>query len=112
MLVVTAQDSQGKVLSLLDGSVLPEWTGNYARSPGKVFAKILRETYTNKVPSVEIWRPIEVVSDTRLAPFVTDNSHFTFRAPVGTAKVQIKLIYRRSFQELMKQKGWSDPAYS
>lgn len=109
MLLVTAKDKNGKVLALQNGSTLPDWAGNYAGQAGKMFAKVLRDTWTGEVPSAAFWRPVEEVSDTRLAPFVPDRSQFRFTAPQDAATVEVKLIYRRAPQQLMEQKGWNDP---
>ncbi len=109
MLIVTAKDAKGKTLALRDGATLPKWTGNYADQPGKVFAKVLRDTWTNEVPTAAFWRPVEVVSDTRLMPLVADQSRFAFQAPPGAATVTVQLVYRRAPQQLMAWKGWPDP---
>jgi len=40
----------------------------------------------------------------------TDTTTYTFDAPVGEAiTVDVRLIFRRAFYDLMKQKGWDDP---
>jgi hypothetical protein len=108
LLVVTAKDATGKALPLRDGATLPKWAGNYADQPGKVFAKVLRDTWTNEVPTAAFWRSVEVVSDTRLMPLVADRTRFTFQAPPGAATVDVQLIYRRAPQQLMIWKGWTD----
>ncbi len=109
MLVVEAKDGNGKPLILATGDQLPAWTGDYAEQPGRVFAKVLRDTWTGESPTVAIWRPVEIVSDTRIAAGATDASHFTFAvSKSGTSTVNVRLIYRRAPQQLMEQKGWSD----
>jgi hypothetical protein len=93
-----------------DGDLLPEWAGNYAGLPGQTYAKILEDEWSGEMPSSQIWRPVRVVEDTRLAPFATDASHYTFDAPDSSpAKLHIRLVYRRAFQQLMEWKGWDDP---
>lgn len=114
MLIVEATDSNNKPLPLLDGGTLPEWAGNYADLPGQSYAKILEDEWSGEMPSGQIWRPVRVVEDTRLAALATDVSHYTFDAPdsvitTGTAKLRVRLVYRRAFQQLMEWKGWSDP---
>jgi hypothetical protein len=110
ILVVRATDADGHPLPLLDGPVLPDWTGGYAGQPGKTYAKILREEWTGQSPSGAYWRPFEIVEDTRLAAFATDVSEYSFAAPDnGEITVEAQLYFRRAFQELMDQKGWDDP---
>jgi hypothetical protein len=110
ILVVQATDASGNPLSLLTGPALPDWTGNYAGQPGRYYAKILEDKWTGEAPTAAYWRDIRLVEDTRLAAFATDTSRYTFAAPAkGPIKVEARLIYRRVFQQLMEQKGWSDP---
>ncbi len=110
MLVVEALGADGKRLSLSQGLTLPSWTGNYAGQPGKVFAEVLKDNWTGETPTVAIWRPVTVVADTRLAPFATDATAYSFNLPAGAAAtVRVKLVYRLAFQQLEQQKGWNDP---
>ncbi len=110
MLVVEVLDANGQQLSMSSGPTLPDWTGNYAGKAGKGFAKILKDDWTGETPTAAYWRPTTIVADTRLAPYATDSSTYTFNLPSGAkASVQIKLIYRRAFQFLAEQKGWNDP---
>ncbi len=117
ILLVRAIDAQGRALRQLDGSTVPPWggigdpnQGYYAGLPGKGFARILEELWTGVSPSGAYWNPTRVLSDNRLAPFVTDTSTHTFEAPAdGAGTVEITLIFRRAFIELMDQKGWSAP---
>ena len=114
LLVVQAKDSKGKPLTLREGATLPAWAGDYAGQPGKAFAKVLRDTWTGEMPTAAIWRPIEVVADTRLAPFAMNRSRYAFTLPTGMlpgtpANVEVRLIYRRAYQQLAEQKGWTDP---
>jgi hypothetical protein len=40
----------------------------------------------------------------------TDVSRYTFTAPAnGPATIEVRLIFRRAFQQLMEWKGWTDP---
>ncbi len=113
MLVVEAQDASGRTVALQQGPTLPAWTGNYAGQPGKAFAKILKDQWTGETPTSSFWRPVTITQDTRLAPYKTDSSTYTFNLPAGSAAtVKIKLIYRRYFQQLEQQKEWHDPDYT
>ncbi len=117
ILLVEAGDSQGQALSLIDGSVIPKWggisdpnEGYYAGLPGKGFAKILQELWTEITPSGAYWNPTRIVSDNRIAAFATDNSTYTFVAPTeGNIAVKVTLLFRRAFINLMDQKSWDTP---
>jgi hypothetical protein len=109
MLVVQALDANGKQLVLSKGTSLPSWTGNYTGQPGKYFAKILKDGWTGETPTAAYWRPVTIVEDTRLAPFATDSSTYSFSLPAGSpASIKISLVYRRAYQLLEQQKGWTD----
>jgi hypothetical protein len=110
MLVVQARDASGNPLPLQEGSVNPDFAGDYAGVPGKTFAKVLKDDWTGETPTSAFWRPVTIVEDNRIQALATDTSRYTFRAPPGTAvTVNVQLIYRRSFYVLMQQKGWTDP---
>lgn len=117
ILLVEARGPDGRALTQVEGASLPDWTGvgnpaagNYAGLPGKVYAKILEELWTEVSPSGAYWNPTRIVSDNRLAAFQTDHNTFSFRAPdEGPTTVQVTLLFRRAFRELMDQKGWDVP---
>jgi hypothetical protein len=114
---VTATDANGVRLALLEGPTIPDWGGEgdpdegyYAGLPGVGFAKILMELWTEVSPTGAYWNPTVVVSDNRLAAFATDASDYTFAAPMqGAVTVEVRLLFRRAFIELMDQKGWDVP---
>ena len=110
MLVVQALDAKGNVLTQTEGPTLPDWTGNYTGQAGKAFARILKDNWTGEVPTSAFWRQVTVVEDTRLFPFKTDSTSYAFALPAGVdVTVKVKLVYRRAFQKLAQQKGWTDP---
>ncbi|MBI9051089.1 MAG: hypothetical protein JEZ00_16830 [Anaerolineaceae bacterium] len=117
ILIVQVVDENGQRLSLTEGPVLPDWTGvgeaedgYYAGLPGKGYAKILQEIWTGISPSGAYWNPTRILSDTRLEAMQTDTSRYVFSAiDQAAVTVQIKLIYRRAFIELMDQKSWDVP---
>ncbi len=117
LLLVEAVDENHQPLALEEGPILPDWAGQdgsveegyYAGLPGKGFALILREEWTNISPTGNYWNPVEVVSDDRLKPFEPDRSSYLFEVPEGAAaEVTVQLWFRRAFKELMDQKGWTD----
>jgi hypothetical protein len=117
ILLVEATDGEGQTLALLDGPTVPEWggvgdpaEGYYAGLPGKAFARVLEELWTEISPSGAYWNPTRVVADNRLAAFASDTSTYTLAAPQeGAVDVEVTLIFRRAFIELMGQKGWDVP---
>jgi hypothetical protein len=110
MLIVEASDAGNRALSLISGPRLPDWAGNYANLPGQAYAKILKDSWSGEMPSSQIWRPVEVVTDTRIAPFATAASRYTFDTQKSSKNlVSVRLVYRRAFQQLMEWKGWDDP---
>jgi hypothetical protein len=117
ILLVVAMDTNGETLEQLEGPRVPEWggfgdpsQGYYAGLPGMGFAKILMELWTEVTPTGAYWNPTVLVSDNRLAAFATDTSAYVFTAPPGgTVTIEVKLLFRRAFIELMDQKGWDVP---
>jgi hypothetical protein len=110
LLVVQATDAEGNQLPLSEGLTLPDWTGDYANRPGKAYAKILQDPLTGEVPTMNFWRPAQIITDTRLAALATDTNHYRFAAPAaGSITIEVRLFYRRAFQQLMEWKGWTDP---
>jgi hypothetical protein len=113
ILVVTAAGSGGEPLDLLAGPILPEWcgvgdpaAGRLAGLPGTVYAKVLEELWTEVSPTGAYWNPTRVIADTRLAAYASDTTRYTFEALPGTVSVEVRLLYRRAFIELMDHKGW------
>jgi hypothetical protein len=117
LLIIEVIDSQGIPLEQQNGPILPEWAGvgetddgYYAGLPGKAYALLLQELWTEISPSGAYWNPTRVVEDTRLEPFEEDFSSYLFDFPENKEVViRVRLVLRRAFIELMDQKGWSDP---
>jgi hypothetical protein len=115
ILLVQTVDAQGESLEQTGGPVLPEWTGvgdpaegYVAGLPGKAYAKVLMELWTEISPSGSYWNPTIILEDTRLAAFQTDTSRYTFALPTGAASLDVHLLYRRAYIKLADQKGWQD----
>lgn len=117
ILLVDARDARGKPLKHVSGPSLPKWCGSgkkikghYAGQPGKTYAKLLKEKWTEVFPTGAYWNHTELVSDNRLAAFASDKSSFAFARPQGgKALITVKLLYRRAFITLMEQKKWNVP---
>lgn len=117
ILLVQVSDANGQALTLEQGSVVPDWGGQgnledgyFAGLPGKGYAKILMELWTEISPSGAYWNPTRILSDTRIPALGEDTTSYVFSAPQpGPVEVDVRLIYRRAFVELMDQKGWQIP---
>ena len=110
ILVIEVTDANGNPVSLREGPVLPDWTGNYAGYPGRYYAKILEDQWTGESPTTAFWREIRVVEDTRIPALATDTSQYIFELPpTSEATVEARLVFRRAYQQLMQWKGWRDP---
>jgi mono/diheme cytochrome c family protein len=117
LLIVEAFDLQEVPLEFVEGPTLPLWAGEgsteegyYAALPGKAYALVLEELWTEISPSGAYWNPTRVVTDTRLNPFEEDVTRYTYELPDNkVAEVHVRLLLRRAFIDLMDQKGWTDP---
>ena len=83
---------------------------------GQAYAKILRDTLTGENPTYSHWRMVELVEDTRIPALSSRKGSFRFAMPQGDGAVgeegisiEVRLIYRRAFQQLQEWKGWTDP---
>ena len=110
ILTVGMNGQKSAALTLLEGAVLPQWTGSYAGQPGKVYAKVLEELWTEISPSGAYWNQTRILSDNRLPAYGRDVSRYLFSAPAAqTLHLEVRLVYRRAFAALMAQKGWQTP---
>jgi len=117
LLVVTAAGVGGEQLPLVWGPLIPDWGGkgdasdDYAGRPGKGYAKILEELWTEVSPTAAYWNPCVIREDTRIPALATDLANFGFRSPPGGGPVTVaaRLIFRRAFKSLRVQKGWDSP---
>lgn len=105
LLLVTAKDAAGSPLALLEGPVIPDWGGvgsdpaDYAGRPGRGYAKILEELWTEVSPTAAYWNPTVLREDTRIPAFGRDLSQYAFQPPAaaGPVTLEAKLIFRRAF---------------
>lgn len=117
ILLVRAYDGQSNALAQSNGPVLPDWCGvgdpiqgYYEGLPGRAYAKVLEETWTGVSPTGAYWNMTRIVSDNRLPAFGKDLSEYRFVAPSsGNATVEVQLIFRRAFIQLMEWKAWDAP---
>jgi hypothetical protein len=118
ILLVRATDAEGQPLQQVDGPTVPEWggvgdksEGNYAGLPGKGFAKVLEELWTEVAPTGAYWKHTRVLEDSRIPALATDVSAYAFAAPAepGKVTVDVQLLFRRAFKPLVDLKGWDVP---
>ncbi|MEJ2757380.1 MAG: hypothetical protein P8046_02760, partial [Anaerolineales bacterium] len=77
---------------------------------GTIYAKVLEELWTEITPSGAYWNPTRIVSDNRIPAMETAFTSYRFDMPEeGAASIEVRLVYRRAFIELIDQKGWDVP---
>jgi len=127
LLVVVAEDAQGRPLALVEGGRVPDHAGgegdplalgasdfakrieahDFAAMPGREFAQVLEarsgETH------VPFWRAAKVLSDTRLLPDAEAVEHFAFTPPEGAAKVTVELWHRLRYKSHDVAEGVEGP---
>lgn len=114
ILLVEASDLNGELLVQADGPTVPDWggigdpeEGYYGGLPGKAYAKVLQELWTEVMPSGAYWNPTRIVSDNRIAANESDLSTYTFALNTeNKAQVKVTLIFRRAFIDVIDQKAW------
>ena len=112
LLIVSATDSGNQDLVALDGPVVPSWGGagsapeDYGGKPGRGFAKILEQLWTEVAPTAAYWSPTVLREDTRIPALGKDVSEYDFLAPAagGAVRVAAKLVFRRAFRQLSNWK--------
>jgi hypothetical protein len=112
--VVSATGLDGKPLNMNWGERVPAWGGegdaaeDYAGRPGKGYAKILEELWTEISPTAAYWNPTVLREDTRIAALASNATNWGFTAPGigGPVTIHARLIFRRAFRTLQRQKEW------
>jgi hypothetical protein len=114
ILLVEVSGENGEKLTQIEGPVIPDWggigdyeQGYFAGSPGTAYAKVLMELWTEISPSGAYWNPTRIVSDNRIPAMGNDKTKYIFEASKDSeVQVEVELLFRRAFIELMDQKGW------
>jgi hypothetical protein len=105
LLVVEAQDGAGAPVPARAGPALPPTAGRgVAGLPGRLYAKRLSDPQGRS--PIPFWRAHDEPEDNRLFPGRPDRSAFAF--PAAAARVRVRLLYRRFWQEVAEDKGWPD----
>jgi hypothetical protein len=110
ILTVLATDELGQPLAQHGGSEVPAWGGFQAGLPGKAFAKVLYDVRSGESPVVSYWKQTLIESDNRIPAMESDASTYVFAMPAtgGPVTVTAELLFRRTFQSVMDDKGWTD----
>lgn len=118
LLLVEALDENGDSLTLLEGSTISAWGGDFAGFPGMGYAKILQDVETGEFPVVSYWKQALIVSDNRLAAFESDTTTYIFKTSEvfaehseqgegeETSEVSVRLLFRRLYQPIAERYGW------
>jgi hypothetical protein len=87
---------------------VPPWGGEQAGLPGKLYAKILRDTVSGEFPVVSYWKPTTILSDNRIPALGIDQSLFVFASPTAGEQVTIsaEVYFRRMFSTEAERRGW------
>jgi hypothetical protein len=105
LLVVEAVDADDRPLPPAQGPVLPPAAGKaLAGQPGKLYARLLKD-FDGHSPA-PFWKADPDPADTRLTPGAPDRATFVF--PDATARVRLRLLYRRFWQQVADEKRWPD----
>lgn len=96
MTLVVEAATDGRALELIEGAILPDWSGpDLAGKPGRAYAKVLRDRTGALAPH---WQATTIESDTRLPAGEEDRSTYRFRAAEGdTVLITARLAIRRAF---------------
>lgn len=110
LLVIDAHILAGEPLTLIEGTMLPNWAGDLSGLPGRYYAKLLEQMWTGVFPTGAYWTPVRIREDTRLPAFGVDSSTYVFDAAEDAAVViEARLLLRRAYSDLMLQKDWAIP---
>ncbi|MCA9214944.1 MAG: hypothetical protein KDB27_17855 [Planctomycetales bacterium] len=104
ILIVEGIDAAGNPLPATEGPTLTGVAGSLANKNGKLFAKQLFGE--NGATPVPFWAEVFEQRDTRLYPEKPDESSFRF--PPDSDQIRVRVIYRRFWESVEKEKGWAD----
>jgi hypothetical protein len=126
ILVIEAKDSRGNKLEYIGENKIPVWggegdpeQGNYGGLPGKAFAKVLFEHYSQYVqlklgvkwqhifPAPQ-WRTVTIKMNSRIPALSSDLSSYDYKTTGNSRPFTItsKLFYRKTFKNWATMKRW------
>ncbi|HEY7424037.1 MAG TPA: multiheme c-type cytochrome [Gemmataceae bacterium] len=105
ILSVDGRRQEGESVAPLSGPALSAEAGRELNGwPGRLYAKLYSDfDGTSPAP---FWRPGPDPRDNRLRPGQTDELVFVF--PAAMSSLRVRLVYRRFWQEVAREKGWPD----
>ncbi|MDJ0840643.1 MAG: carboxypeptidase regulatory-like domain-containing protein [Acidobacteriota bacterium] len=117
LLLVQARDQDDDLMTLLSGDLIDFIGGTgdvsqgyYAGQPGKSFYRNYRTALGEE--GVFYTEAAAQVSDTRIQPGQSYQGAFRFKLTgVSAMDLEVKLIYRRAFRDLVDAKGWTQTGH-
>ncbi len=105
ILVALGRDTAGRPVPSREGPRLPALAGpQLSGQPGRVYAKLLHDL--DGRPPAPFWAAATDPKDNRLLPGQADHMEMLF--PAEVAEVRIRLLYRRFWDEVARQRQWTD----
>jgi len=105
ILSVEAFDAQGRPLAQHAGRILPSHAGEELQGvPGRLFARMLHDREGDS--PLPFWCGGELKEDTRLVPEQPVSTVFRFPTAIDHARVRV--LYRRFWKSVAKEKHWPD----
>jgi len=105
ILVIDGEDSAGRPITARRGPRLPAAAGKELEGrTGKLYAKLLHD-FEGHSPA-PFWRADPDATDTRLEPGRTDETTYDF--PPEVARLRVRVLYRRFWEEVARGKEWPD----
>jgi hypothetical protein len=105
LLVAEGFDRDGGPVAARSGPRLPALAGpELAGKSGRLYAKLLKD-FDGRSPA-PFWRADPEPQDTRLTPGEPDVVKFAF--PPNLARLRVRVLYRRFWQEVAQAKNWPD----
>jgi hypothetical protein len=104
IVVARAWGTNGQPLKPSGGPTLPSAAGALQGQPGRLYAKLLHDEHGHS--PAPFWDAEHDWVDNRLRPGEPDTLTLTFAADV--ARLQVRVLYRRFWEEVARSKGWPD----
>ncbi|MCA9755606.1 MAG: T9SS type A sorting domain-containing protein [Candidatus Eisenbacteria bacterium] len=117
--VEAMRESDGTSLPLISGPTVHALggvgdpaLGYFAGEPGKLFAKVNRDSVSGASPTF-FTEATEIVFDTRIPALAADTSDFVFAtfSPDEPIRIRARLVYRRAWRAVVDAKGWTEDGH-
>ncbi len=105
VLVVEGLTQEGETRTPRQGPRLPDLAGKeFVGKGGKIYAKLLKDEHGHS--PAPFWSADPTPTDNRLSPEETDETTFVF--PADVRRLRVRVLYRRFWPEVVRQKNWPD----